>query len=93
MIRYRQYRPAFFEGFDSQEGLAEDTQDLLENVDFIANFREHPAFHRFSLSCHGDHPPFNLMVELNEGREWWVVALLWPDYVSEIALPDWKPID
>lgn len=90
MILYRQYRPAFFEGFENIEGVADDTDELLA-TNFIARWGEHPGFHRFSLSHENQEPPFNLMAEYNEGKEWWVVALLWPEHNNELTLPDWEP--
>ena len=45
-------------------------------------------FHRFSQSPHGSR--YLLMVEFNEGTEWWVVG-----YLSEAVegLPEWKPVE
>lgn len=96
MIRYRQYRPAFFDGFTNEEGETSDCTDLL-NRDFVANFANRFDFYRFSIGSSVETPTgamCTLMAEYKEGREWWVVAYLWPEYSEELAaLPKWKPRD
>lgn len=90
MIRYRQYRPAFFEGFVNEEGTVETLAELLA-LEFVQNFARY-NFTRFSLSDERMTPasPINLMAEYRDGKEWWVVALLWPD--GELDLPKWEPV-
>lgn len=83
-MRYTQYRPAFFDGFDAENGEVSTLAELLA-VPFIASWGEEPSFHRFSVSEYesGKH---TLLCELQEGRTWFVVA-----WVSEPfdELPRW----
>jgi hypothetical protein len=66
--------------------------ELLE-VAWIKSWREHPTFRRYSISRRPEFPgayPL-LMVEFDEGREWWVVAYL-NDSTLLASLPEWKPV-
>lgn len=65
--------------------------DLLE-VEWIKSWREHPKFFRYAISWHRELPmrtPPLLLVELDEGREWWVLAYL-NDSPLLAALPEWR---
>jgi hypothetical protein len=95
MIKYRQHRPTFFEGFENLEGEVADLEELLK-IEFIANFTTGPGFYRFSRGSEVDSPEqygllCTLMAEYKEGFEWWVVAYLWPEKAEELAgLPKWE---
>jgi hypothetical protein len=98
MIHYRQHRPAFFEGFTNEEGDLPDLDEVLK-LEFVNNFSLSPKFHRFSIGSEVASSPLysgwmtTLMAEYREGREWWVVAYLWPEDRSELnSLPKWEPI-
>lgn len=95
MIHYRQYRPAFFEGFDTEEGDVANCDELLK-LGFISQFADH-RLHRFSIGSGVETPIgrlVTLMAEYKKGTEWWVVAYLWPETSEELAaLPKWEPKD
>lgn len=95
MIHYRQHRPAYFEGFENEEGNVSDLEQLLK-IDFINNFTTDPNFRRFSIGSGVETPTgfmTTLMAEYREGKEWWVVAYLWPQDADELeALPKWEAI-
>jgi hypothetical protein len=96
MIHYRQHRPVFFEGYENEEGDIPDLERLLE-LNFIKNFGTLPNFHRFSVGSTVETPTggmITLMAEYREGKEWWVVAYLWPQDRDELEglLPKWKPV-
>lgn len=71
----RQYRPAFFEGFDA-ETVAFDTWDEILAIPWVKKFSERPEFHQFSMSNN------HLMAEYRGGREWWVCGIV------QYPLPD-----
>jgi hypothetical protein len=95
MIKYRQHRPTFFEGFENLEGEVANLEELLK-LEFITNFTQTPGFHRFSRGTEVDSPEHHgilctLMAEYQGGYEWWVVAYLWPGTAEELAgLPRWE---
>lgn len=95
MIHYRQHRPAYFEGFENEEGNVPNLEQLLK-IDFINNFSTDPNFHRYSLGSSIETPTgfmITLMAEYKEGFEWWVVAYLWPQDREELEpLPQWKAL-
>jgi hypothetical protein len=97
MIHYRQHRPGFFEGFTNEEGDLPDLDEVLK-LEFVNNFSLSPKFHRFSIGTPTASPQHSgwmttLMAEYREGREWWVVAYLWPEDREELnSLPKWEPI-
>ena len=94
MIHYRQHRPAYFEGFENQEGDVPDFEQLLK-MEFVNNFGLDPKFHRYSIGSSIETPRgemSTLMAEYNEGKKWLVVAYLWPQDEDELeALPKWEP--
>lgn len=79
----RQYRPAFFEGFETEECSFETVEELFQ-IPWIENFTKRDDFHQFSRADE------MLMAEYKEGKEWWVVGRFLgnPD---EIDLPKWEP--
>lgn len=93
MIHYRQYRPAFFEGFENEEGEVANVEELLK-LEFVHNFWLSPKFHRFSIGTGIETPSgwmVTLMAEYRQGYEWWGVAYLWPQHREELEpLPQWK---
>lgn len=81
-MKIRQYRPAFFEGFEN-ETCEFSTLEEMKYIPWVKGFTEIKNFHRFSYSDN------HLMAEYREGKEWWVVGTL-----SEIpeGLKKWEPI-
>lgn len=65
----RQYRPAFFEGFEN-ETVAFDTLEQLTEIPWVKRFSNAQDFHQFSISDNA------LMAEYREGREWLVCGFL-----------------
>lgn len=58
-------------------------QELLDNP-LINRLAESSGFYRFSISHN------RLMLELNEGKQWWVIGYILPSY--DFGLPQWAPI-
>lgn len=96
IIHVRQYRPAFFEGFDNWEGDVETREELL-TIPFIKRWSDgeaNPDFTRLSLSPNAPDPPicqYNLMAEIRGNEEWWVVAILkiQPGHPILEQMPEW----
>lgn len=65
---------------------AYDIEGLL-NIDWINKWKDDPDFYRFSLCF--DKPSTYLMVELKEGKEWWVVGYI-NDLIKDHNLPIWQ---
>ncbi len=80
-----QYRPAYFDGFDTRVDEVNSTAELLA-LPYVARWTTEPAFHRFSQSAN------HLMAELKGGREWWVVAIIGGGDVGFPDLPTWVAI-
>ncbi len=58
--------------------------DLMLNNTVVAAFRNYEHFYRFSISHQ------NLMAELRDGYEWWVLGTIEGDATS-LNLPKWEP--
>lgn len=97
-MRVRQHIPNFFEGFEPEKTYVFTAEDL-ERVEFLHRWTQHPGFHRFSV--HRNYYDGKLkaggamhlmLAELNEGKEWWVVAYLEGDDSLEILAkyPEWE---
>lgn len=70
----KKYRPNFFSGFED-EYYEVNTKEELFNSELIKPLTELPDFHRISYSPQSE-SQLAIMVELKEGYEWWVVALI-----------------
>lgn len=81
-MKVAQHIPGWADGIPPESGEAETTAELLSQP-WVVRWTEHPKFHRWSQSAYGDR--WLLMCELNEGREWWVIAYL----DAEPDLPVW----
>lgn len=99
-IRVLQYRPAFFEGFESEEHILDTPEEILQ-LDFVKKFKEDENFYRFSVvlnrACPARIAPetwpiANLMAEYDDGRKWWVVAQIWTEDREELLrfFPKWS---
>jgi len=80
-MRVRRYRPAYFTGFPDEEA-AVTTLEELTAIPWVASWMTDEKFHRLSVSDH------RLMVELDGGRHFYVVALF--DGTSDFGLPQWS---
>ena len=90
MPTIRQYRPAYFTGFE-EEVVDFNTIDELLNIGFVKNFSDksspsNKAFFRFSMS------DAFLMAEYERGTKWWGVGHITndPNNICS-ALPKWEP--
>ncbi len=81
MNAIKQHIPAFVDVEHRPGWIPFDTTDELLNLDVVRRYRDE-KFHRWSKS--GDH----LMVESDEGYEWWVVGFL--KDAAAVDLPAWK---
>jgi hypothetical protein len=82
MNKFIQHIPGFCEGFERNEFDFETTEELLSNELFLP-WKVYKEFHKYSLSEN------RLMLELKEGREWWVLGFIKnPECVN---LPVWVP--
>jgi hypothetical protein len=90
MIKAKQHIPSWaFDSRDPPSPSAEvATVDELLEVKWIRSWRKHPKFYRYSVSRSIPTRP-HLMVELDDGREWWVLAYL-NDAPALSSLPEWK---
>jgi hypothetical protein len=80
MPTIRQYRPAFFEGFENETVEFSTTRELLD-VPFVKNFC-HDGFSGFAVSDE------HLMATYKNGKEWWVVGTLSDPHL--VKLPKWQ---
>ena len=76
----RQYRPAFFEGFENETVQFNTLEEMLA-IPWVKNFAANPDFYRFSISDR------HLMAEYRAGREWRVVGFLRD---PNVGLPAWE---
>ena len=97
-LHVRQYRPAFFEGFDNWEGDVETLEELL-CTPFIKRWADreaNPDFTRFSISHYAPElERYHLMAEINDNATWWVVAILTGPAEHPVIreLPQWHASD
>jgi len=80
MPTIRQYRPAFFEGFENETVEFSTTKELLD-VLFVKKFCSE-GFSGFAVSDE------HLMATYKNGKEWWVVGTL--SNPSLVKLPKWQ---
>lgn len=73
-MKIKKYRPAFFTGFEDEYYDVSSKEELFESG-LIKHLREYPDFHRISYSQQSE-GQLAIMLELKEGREWWVIALV-----------------
>lgn len=87
MIKLIQHIPGFARGYPVEEHLVAHVvnAEYLKEVSFVNKWTKHKEFYQLSIArgC----GTYELMVELQEGREWWVLGFLDRD-VPE--LPTWK---
>ena len=89
-----QYRPNYFSGFEQQTHGFDTAEELLQ-APWLKSFAESGKdreFYQFSLSPHTKNQTL-LMAEYNEGRVWWVAAMIndFPDVKFHSFLPEWVP--
>lgn len=73
-MRLQKYRPAFFTGFEDEFYEVNTKEELFESA-LIKPLTEYPNFYRISYSQNSDRQ-LAIMLELNKGYEWWVIALV-----------------
>lgn len=69
-MRIKQYRPAFFEGFEN-ETVEFSTVEELQRIAFVKRHTDLPDHHRLSLTENN-----TLMAELDGGKKWFVVGFI-----------------
>lgn len=86
-MKIRQYRPAFFEGFDTEE--FEGSIDAILALPWVARFKDDLTDARFCWSHHRGETQWWLMIDGKNHtgeREWWVIGSL---DAEPTALPEW----
>ena len=84
----KKYLPAFFSGFEDKYYEVFTKEELFDS-ELIKPLLNMPNFYRISYSQQLE-DQLAIMVELNEGYEWWVVALIHD--ISDIkTLKEWLP--
>jgi hypothetical protein len=83
----REHLPGYITTHEPSTATFNTAQELME-VDFVRRKADYPAFRRFSVS-RDDPARLKLMLEADDGREWYVIGHLSGD-VPE--LPDWIPV-
>lgn len=74
--------PNFVDVDDSQRTIHQfETMEEFLEIDWIKSQLNFPNFYRFSVSKE------NLMLELNEGKEWWVIGIF--ETRDSLDLPKW----
>lgn len=94
-MRVRQHIPSFFEGFEPTKTYV-FTAPQLEKLEFIHKWTQHPGFYRLAVHRHyyqrrGEDVHL-MLAELQEGKEWWVIAYLEGDDSLKILAkyPEWE---
>jgi len=80
MNTIRQYRPAFFEGFEN-ETVEFSTDEELINIPFVKNF-SNDKFSHYAVSDN------HLMAIYDDGFEWWVIGTI--QCPASVKLPKWN---
>jgi len=96
MATIRQYRPAYFSGFENETKAFTSLKELL-NIDWVDNFRKmpngqiDPNFHQYSTNKYSDHKgcEYVLMAEYNNGHSWYVIGFMDENEVIK-ELPAWE---
>lgn len=87
-MKIKKYRPNFFTGFDDEYYEVSTKEELFES-DLIKDCLGLPNYHRISYSQHTENQ-LAIMLELNGGHEWWVLALVHePNDIK--TLKEWLP--
>lgn len=87
-MKITKYRPNFFSGFEDEYYEVNTKEELFES-ELIKPLTEYPNFHRISYSQQSEQQ-LAIMLELNKGYEWWVVALVHdPEDIK--MLVEWLP--
>lgn len=87
-MKIKKYRPAFFDGFEDEIYEVNTKEELFESG-LIKHLTEYHNFHRISYS-HQSEQQLAIMLELNKGYEWWVIALV--HNLDDIkTLKEWLP--
>lgn len=87
-MRIKKYRPAFFSGFEDEYYEISTKEDLFAS-ELVKSVAVLPNFYRISYSQQSEQQ-LAIMVELNEGYEWYVLALV-HDAEDVKTLKEWLP--
>ena len=80
------YRPAYYSGFDKEQSEFNSKEELL-SVPWINGLTKSDSFHRLSVSRRTGRPI--LMLELDEGREFWAIGFI--EGEGDLSwLPNWE---
>ncbi len=89
----RQYRPAYFTGYENEIKEFNSIEELL-NIDFVKNFKYlsngevDKDFYQYSIGNNGERDI--LIAEYKEGYEWWVIGYINENEIIK-GLPLFKP--
>lgn len=82
-MKVRQHIPGFISGVEPEEAEVASTEDLLA-LPWVARIEKMPGFHRW-VKNRGFNGRWNLMIEVDEGKSWWVIAYV----TGDLLLPEW----
>lgn len=98
-MKFREYRPNYFSGYDNKEIEVVSLKDIFE-IEFVKNFSKDPNFHCYAVSYgsvyQNEKSPDHLMGlfkhDKDSGKcsEWWVIGYL-IDF-QEIDLPKYEEL-
>lgn len=80
-MKFKQHVPGFAQGTEAKSFEFKDTADLIQQLKNRFTWHTSPSFYQFSINdkC--------IMVELENGKQWWVVG-----YVDgPVELTKWMP--
>jgi hypothetical protein len=87
----RQYVPGIGTGFVPPKDKFNSLQELLA-IPFVAKWENDKTFYRFSISLlevFAGKERYQLMVELDSGKKWFVVGYMWGKNIAKLGLPEW----
>lgn len=90
MIRIREYRPAYFEGFENKEFSFESAFCLRDHLDGLDNWHHKGRKLEWMLSwTEGKNPTGRvIMAVYDDNKEWWVYARV-VEGAGNVGLPVW----
>jgi hypothetical protein len=93
MAKIRQYRPAFFDGFENQTVEFNSIEELIK-IDWVDGCTKEiggkydKKFHQFSICKERGDTESTLMAEYNDGFTWWVVGFIDDEEIIK-NMPTW----
>lgn len=91
MIKMKQHVPSWADIDKVFKDKIDKIEDIKE-LDFVKTAMSVEGFHQLSFDGEPGDPEFFLMQELNEGKNWWVVAYIYGTTFDEMAkhFPKWS---